>query len=249
MQSFDPSYFQILRQVEEQHFWFRARSETISACLNRWLPNPTRILEVGCGNGNVLRAMRQRLEADVLLVGLDIYQEGLKNAATLVSAEWIQGDALALPFGEVFDVVGLFDVLEHLPDDRSALMSVHEVMRPGGLVFLTVPAHQKLWSYFDVLSHHQRRYSKGELAQKLVGAGFELKFLSYYMAITLPLVFLGRWLAKSNNASTVLAGEMDLRIYPILNELLLWALRAERYLLLRRGLPFGTSLLAVARCD
>jgi ubiquinone/menaquinone biosynthesis C-methylase UbiE len=252
MKSFDPACLPILRRIEERHFWFRARNDIITQLLDRWFPamsrpTPIRLLDVGCGNGNVLRAIGERMGDDVLLVGLDPFRESLRNAKARIDAVWIQGDAVSLPFGETFDAVGLFDVIEHLEDDRHVLESAYRVLRPGGLVLVTVPANERLWSYFDILARHQRRYSKKQLGERLTEAGFTIEFLSYYMAAMFPVVLLWRWMGRMVNSQAVQSGTVDLRVYPVANELMYFALCAERHLLMRRGLPFGTSLVAVAR--
>jgi len=108
----------------------------------------------------------------MFLVGLDPFREGLLNARC-------PRDVMALPFRQHFDAVGLFDVMEHLEEERPVLEAAHRVLRPGGILLVTVPANESLWSYFDVLACHKRRYGKAQLRERLVGAGFEIQFLSY----------------------------------------------------------------------
>jgi SAM-dependent methyltransferase len=183
----------------------------------------------------------------MFLVGLDPFREGLLNARSSTMAEWVQGDVMALPFRQHFDAVGLFDVMEHLEEERPVLEAAHRVLRPGGLLLVTVPANESLWSYFDVLACHKRRYGKEQLRERLVDAGFEIQFLSYYMAVTFPILLMWRRLARTLASASAQSGAADLRVYPIANELLFWVLSIKRHVLLWRGLPFGTSLIAVAR--
>jgi SAM-dependent methyltransferase len=258
--SYDPSYFSHLFEVEDRHFWFRARNRVITAAVARVtarLAPGYRFLEVGCGTGNVLRALEQTCKGG-LVVGMDLFGEGLSYARRRVSCPLVQGDIHANPFGTRFEAIGLFDVLEHLPNDVEVLSELRSMLTPGGALILTVPAHMSLWSYFDEASHHCRRYEQAELARKLKAAGYRVEFMSQYMATIFPLVWVGRrWAAftrrKAGNAeeSARRTHELtikELRITPIVNGALAWILEQEARLIARRHkLPLGTSLLAVAR--
>ena len=112
----------------------------------------------------------------------------------------------------------------------------------------TVPAHPSLWSYFDEESGHQRRYRASELREKLAAAGYTVEYLTPYMAVILPLVWLGRrlarWLDRGSNRDRA---ARDLRITPGINGVLSWALSLEAgWVGRRRRLPFGASYLVVA---
>lgn len=255
--SYDPAFFSRLFAIEDKHFWFRTRNEVIGALVRQitsGFPPGYRALEVGCGTGNVLRVLGEVCR-DGHVLGMDMFLEGLRYARTRTAVPLVQGDMRRPPFGPVFSLVGLFDVLEHIPDDVQALGSFHAMLERGGALFLTVPAHPSLWSYFDEASCHFRRYTMKELEEKLKGAGFRVEFLTYYMASTLPLVWLQRKLAAlaprrgaSAEAHTDELAYQDLRIVPVLNGLLTFLLSQEtRLLARRRRLPLGSSLLAVAR--
>lgn len=258
--SYDPSYFSYLFEVEDRHFWFRARNRVISAAVSRvtaHLEPGYRFLEVGCGTGNVLRALEQTCKGGVV-IGMDLFGEGLRYARRRVSCPLVQGDVHANPFGTRFEAIGLFDVLEHLPNDVEILRELRGLLKPGGALLITVPAHMSLWSYFDEASHHCRRYEQAELARKLKAAGYKIEFMSQYMATIFPLVWLGRRLAAFTRRKAKNAGESarrtqeltvnELRIRPVVNGILAWLLEQEaRLIARRRKLPLGTSLLAVAR--
>ena len=97
-----------------------------------------------------------------------------------------------MPFGKQFDLVGMFDVLEHIPQERETLAALWNYLAPGGRLLLTVPAHPVLWSYFDEAAQHCRRYSVQDLREKLVEAGFQVEFLSQFMACIFPMVWIYR---------------------------------------------------------
>jgi SAM-dependent methyltransferase len=254
--SYDPAYFGPLFAVEDRHFWFRARNRIISTLVKQLtapLSPDCRVLEIGCGTGNVLQFLEQACPG-AMVIGMDLFAEGLQYARRRVSCALVQGDIYKPPFGIQFDLIGLFDVLEHLPDDIQMLQALYNMIRPGGTLLLTVPAYQSLWSYFDQASHHCRRYHPVDLREKLGRVGFRVEYLTPYMASIFPLVWLGRRLASIANrrdadtSSHVQQLAMrELRVTPVVNELLTWLLFRECTLIARRcRLPVGTSLLAVA---
>jgi SAM-dependent methyltransferase len=255
--SYDPAYFSPLFAIEDRHFWFRARNNiiaTLAAQTVTRLSPGYRMLEVGCGTGNVLRVLKQTCQKGVVM-GMDLFVEGLRYAQQRTPAPLLQGDMHAPPFATSFEVIGIFDVLEHLPDDLRVLADLYNMLAPDGVLLLTVPAHMSLWSYFDEASHHCRRYELGELERKLVTSGYQVEFISHYMAGIFPLVWLWRRLAAlidRRSADSVQRthelAHTELRIVPVINELITALLRQETLLLAHRSrLPFGTSLLAVAR--
>lgn len=255
--TYDPGVYKSLVAVEDRHFWFRARNQAIVtafASIQDRLRPGYRVLEVGCGTGKVLGEL-QRAAAGGTVIGMDLHLEGLRTAATRVNpALLVRGDATRPPFALRFEVVGLFDVLEHIEHDLDALRSLKELVVPGGYLLLTVPADPRLWSYFDVGSRHKRRYRKDELEQKLITAGFVVEYITNYMAALYPVLWLGRRITgrrrASNNDPTQAweTAQADLRVRPVSGQILGFAI-AQELRLLRRGrqIPFGASLLAVAR--
>jgi len=255
--TYAPLFFRRLVEVEDRHFWFVARNRLLRSLVSRLLesvPGRARILEVGCGNGNVLRTLGT-LGRPALVVGMDLFVEGLHLARRRVSSPLVLAHVEKRPFSRPFDLVGCFDVLEHLENDEEILWSLRAALPPAGALVLTVPAHPWLWSDFDTASHHRRRYEEGELRAKLLRAGFDVEFLSPFMTLLLPLALLVRRLRPQVSSRDGLDLEMvyrrasrDLRVVPILNGLLKAALALEAaWIGARRRLPFGTSFVAVAR--
>jgi SAM-dependent methyltransferase len=248
--SFDPAFFARLYELESKHFWFRARNQVIAAVMKRYRvatgPN-ARILEVGCGNGNVLSHLSRALDAEIW--GGDLFAEALAFCQERTNPPLVQLDTYRLPFEGSLDAVCMFDVLEHLQADSDVLAEVHRALKPGGQILLTVPAYPRLWSYFDELSHHQRRYDKALLCQRLESAGFRVEMCSYYLMTLLPLVVAGRRLRSRKHSDVACLAEADLQVVPVVNELLYRICGAEKGFVSRVGLPFGTSLIAVGRSD
>jgi SAM-dependent methyltransferase len=257
MPSYDPAFFAHLYAIEDTHFWFRARNAVISTLIGQLvapMPDGYRVLEVGCGSGNVLRHL-ERVCTHGRVYGMDLFSDGLVFARTRVDCPLIQADMHAAPFGVGFNLIGLFDVIEHLPDDLRVLQDLYHLLAPGGALVLTVPAHMALWSYFDDASHHQRRYSVDGLRARLEEAGYEVEYLTPYMAPLFPLLWLGRRLFTFNNrrgvgrvARSDELARRELKIMPGLNRVLGWVLKLEaRRIARRQTLAVGTSLLVVAR--
>jgi len=245
-----------LRAAEERHFWFRARNRILESVFRRLvapLPEGYRVLEVGAGNGNVLRMLERVCESGHV-TGSELHAEGVANARQRVDCPIVQADVYDLPFREPFDLIGMFDVLEHLPDAEAALRSLREALTPEGRIVLTVPAHMALWSEVDVAAGHYLRYSPARLRQTLMAAGFRVNFVGQFMAPLFPLMWLSRRLAGLRGKKDVPEAQTgmdwalgEMKVVPVLNGMLVALLGLEAPLLSRRiGLPFGTSLLAVA---
>ena len=256
--SYNPAYYQRLFEIERKHFWFRSRNRVIAEWVRRltaeWKPG-FRVLEVGCGTGNILGILDQTCPNGTV-IGMDLYAEGLRYARQRTASALVQGDVLQPPFASQFDIIGLFDVLEHLPDDVRILYGLNAMLRENGILLLTVPAHPGLWSYFDEVSHHCRRYQPDELKHKLIETGFEVMYCTQYMLSIFPLVWVQRRLAplrkrlsrKREPVSNEELVTQELKPIPVINGVLSGLLDIER-IWMRRGhtLPLGTSLLAVAR--
>lgn len=189
---FRQEYFEQLEKIEANHFWFRSRNRLIFQAFEKYFPDAENMLEIGCGTGFILSGMEKafpRLKPS----GSELYSEGLRSAAQrLRQAELFQMDARRIPFEEEFDVIGAFDVLEHINEDEAVMLQMHRALRPGGGVIVTVPQHPFLWSSWDDISCHQRRYSRGELARKMNKAGFRNVRITSFFTLLLPMMILSR---------------------------------------------------------
>lgn len=251
---YDPSFFDQVALVEDRHFWFRARNRLIfelSKKISLGLNPGYLVMEVGCGTGNILRVLRKACP-DGVVIGLELWFDGLRHAQKRASGFLVQGDIRNCPFRKQFDLVGMFDVLEHLQEEQETLRSIWKLLLPQGRLLLTVPAHQSLWSYFDEAAHHCRRYSADEIRRKLTEAGFEVEFLSQFMMCILPIVWIFRKMSglrgqpNSDRAKTL--ADKEFRIVPVVNQILTALLNLEaRWLSRGHRLPIGTSLVVVSR--
>jgi 2-polyprenyl-3-methyl-5-hydroxy-6-metoxy-1,4-benzoquinol methylase len=241
---FAAEFFDPLAEVEDRHFWFGARNALIVWALGRYFPGARTMLDAGCGNGQVARAIALA-RPDLRLTASEAFAEGLAIAARKApGAELVQADVRALPWEHEFDVVGAFDVLEHVVEDGDALTQIARAVRPGGGVIVTVPQHQWLWSPLDEYAHHQRRYSRRELVSRLEQAGLRVVRATSFVSLLLPAMLASRRRQRGEPIDPA----AEFRIPPFVNRTGHLIMRAERGLI-RCGvsLPAGGSLLAIAR--
>jgi SAM-dependent methyltransferase len=245
---FRSEFFDELALLEAQSWWFRARNDLIAWAATRYEPGCERFLEIGCGTGFVLSGIHAAFPSAELW-GSEIYSAGLAIAAERVpSAGFIQMDARAIPFRDHFDVIGAFDVIEHIEEDEVVLREVHEALRPGGALLLTVPQHPALWSPQDVHAGHVRRYTAASLRGKVEAAGFEVVRAASFVSLLLPMMFVSRLRMRTAATDRDFDAIDTLRQPRAVNVALETVMTVERSLI-RRGLSFpaGGSLLMVAR--
>lgn len=179
--------------------------------------------------------------------GGDIAIEGLSFCRTRVDVPLYQMDAAATPFAdESFDIVGVFDMIEHLQDDQSSLNEIFRICKKNGEIVLTVPADKSLWSYFDEACGHKRRYRRDEIMKKLLIAGFEVDRASYFMTFLFPLLWILRKVCGNNARTRLFCRLPEVRTIPGFNQIFLLLSRIESRLLMKFDLPFGSSLVCVA---
>lgn len=160
------------------------------------LPPEAVIVDLGCSTGHLLADLRIA-RPDATLLGVDLVAAGLKKAhATTPSARLLQADACDLPLGdESVDAIVSANLLEHIPDDRRALAEVRRVLKPGSRAVFVVPAGPGTYDYYDRFLGHERRYARGELAEKGTGVGLELVGDRHIASLLYPAF----WLVKQRN--------------------------------------------------
>jgi SAM-dependent methyltransferase len=241
---FDEEAFRHLPGAEEKSFWFRSRNALIVWALRGHFPDARSMLEIGCGTGYVLRGVRSAFP-DMRLVGGELFPAGLAVAAQRVpDAELLELDARELPFKAEFDVVGAFDVLEHIDEDEQVLAQMLRAARPGGGLLVLVPQHPWLWSEHDEIVEHRRRYTRRDLVAKADRAGVEIVEVTSFVSSLLPVMAVSRAVDRVRKKTDPIA---NLDPGP-LNGILERVLDGERKLIERGvSLPFGGSLMLVGR--
>jgi len=237
----DSDYLAVHLAEDRRHWWFRGRRAVLRAVIGRVLPaRSARLLELGCGSGNMLEMLSEfgeaiGMEADPVMVaaaraaGLDVRRGALPHD-------------LPVPDGWA-DAVLLLDVLEHLDDEAGALATARRALGPDGALVVTVPAYAWLWSGHDVALGHRRRYSAARLRRVVADAGFRVARVTYFSTLLFPALLLIR-------AAKRVMGDASHDLRPAghaLSVVLERGFALERHLVPRVRLPYGSSLLLVAR--
>lgn len=243
---FQPGAFAELAALEAGNFWFRGRNRLIVWALQRHFPRMRHYLEIGCGTGYVLAGVAQAYP-QAKLTGSEVFSVGLPYAAHRVKkAELLQMDARCIPYVEEFDVIGAFDVLEHIEEDEAVLAEMLRATKPGGGILLTVPQHPWLWSNQDEYACHVRRYRMSELREKVQRAGFQVEFETSFVSLLLPAMLASRLIQKHGQPPDDPMAE--LRLPKLLNHIFEIIMDLER-LIIQIGVrfPLGGSRLLIAR--
>jgi len=213
------------------------------------------ILDVGSGAGQIAKHLLKYADHDARLTCFDLSFEMLRRARNRLKSDapsHLVADLTRLPFADnSFDCVTCGYVLEHLPDDVRILRALRANLKRGARLVLTVPAHQHLWSYADEYAAHYRRYGTKQLRAALEKAGFQVEFLTQFMMLLYPLLWLGRRWNSRGQVNTMQDQHervaRELRVTPLTNAVLHRLLKWEAGWIARRWrLPLGTSLLAIA---
>jgi SAM-dependent methyltransferase len=248
----DPTFYESYYRHETTHWWFRWRFDLIADVMESLPTNGRkRILEAGCGTGQMLKSLELHGDA----IGIDISPQAIRYAKARGVNQLVQGSITDLPFkAGCFDAVLALDVIEHVDDDIGILAKLFEVVKPGGHLIVTVPAYKILWSEHDEINLHKRRYKSDELRTLITDAGFQVHRVTYCnTALFLPVLAMRK--AKNllrtfrRARGTVHDGlESDLDEYPgPINSALYWLMKGETRLMRKADLPFGVSILAIAR--
>ncbi|MCW6038509.1 class I SAM-dependent methyltransferase [Spirulina subsalsa FACHB-351] len=245
-EGFEAKFFPQLAKLESKNFWFRSRNHLIIHTIKHYFPKAQSFLEIGCGTGFVLQAIERKIPY-LTLFGSEIFCTGLEFASKrLHKTTLLQMDACKIPFFQEFDLIGAFDVLEHIRHDQEALKQIYQATKPRGGIILTVPQHPWLWSQADDYAHHFRRYCAIELHQKVENAGFQVIAKTSFVSLILPLMLISRWRYRTSKVNYNPLSELE--INPLINTVLESLLNVERSLLnLGVSLPVGGSLLLVAQ--
>lgn len=225
------------------HWWYRARREILADYLTREarLPQGARILEIGCGTGHNLPMLARFGDVDAIEID---------EAARGFASERLGKPVGTAPLPELtgvprgsYDLIAVLDVIEHVEDDVAALRGMADVLKPGGAILVTVPAHQWMWSAHDVVNHHHRRYSKAGLNKAIREAGLTHNGLRWFNSLLFPVAVAARLAGR-------LTGKDDSDDSPPaapVNKALERVFELERHLIGRMPMPPGLSIITLVR--
>ena len=242
-----PEEHDIMRAVEDRYWWYQALRQHVANIIESSGRNFS-LLDAGCGSGGMLAALRERFPT-AELSGIDAFEHGVQlTAERALGVRLLTASVNELPFpADSFDFVLSLDVWTHADvDDALAAQETHRVLRPGGRLILNLAAFEFLKGAHDHAVDVVRRYTRPEVRAVLEGAGFIIERLTYWNLSLMPPITLARWLSRRRIARD--EARSDFRPLPAfvntaLKGIAALELSASRHL----SLPFGTSVLAVAR--
>lgn len=243
----DPAEYEYLFELEDKLWWFVGQRRIAGDMIRRHLDShvpPLEVLDAGCGTGGSLELL-QRFGR---VTSFDVYPRAAELYATRQRGRILIASTDAVPFRDAsFDLVTSFDVICQLqaPGDEKALAELARVLKPGGLLFVRVPALQILYGAHDVTLQTRHRYTTGEMAAKMRKAGLTVLETTYSNTLLFPVAVARRLFARLTRRPP---GESDVRgVPPLLNAALTRVLLIEAAILRRTRLPIGLSVNAIAR--
>lgn len=239
----DTKLIEEMFRQEKTHWWHVAKRRLVEEAIkNDWFKKKNfSIFDAGCGTGALLLELR---DLTTEIYGGDISSKSLRFTKNRGISNLLKIDfEKKLPYpSKKFDCVTCLDVLEHVGNDKQMLSEFYRLLKKNGRLYLTVPAYQFLWSYWDVSLGHKRRYQKSSLIRLIGKTGFQVKYSSYFYSFLLPVAIVFRIVKTVSSQKS-----SDFVVFPtIINQLMLFLCWLERKLMKLFPIPFGLSIFIVA---
>lgn len=234
MKSLEKEEYKKMYEVEKDHWWFKSKRKLISEIIGN-IRKDSVILDIGCGTGYNFVYFKHLSDS---MIGIDISKEAL-----LFSKKYSKNIALAnsetIPFKDKsMDIVMALDLIEHVENDDSVVSEARRILKNNGTFILTVPAFNFLWSKHDEVFNHKRRYNKRQIEDLLARNGFKIEKITYWNFLLFPATLLYKFFSKNSNIK---------KTNKITNTILSSILSFDNFLVRYMNLPYGISLVSVAR--
>lgn len=232
-------------ELENDYWWFVARRRLVQEIVKKEAAqfDDPKIFDVGCGTGANLAAFSEYGKS----FGIDMATSAIKFCRSRGLTNLVISKVESLAYlSESFSIITALDVLEHIDDDIAAMKELYRVCKVGGTLLVTVPAYGFLWSEHDEALHHRRRYAAYELRNKLSLAGFNVERCTYFITFFFFPILIIRILQSIFKNSTH-PKTSHIQLPKLINQLLIAVLAFEQWLLHFINLPFGVSIVCIAR--
>ena len=250
----------VLLKMQKAHFWYRGRHRFLNKAVQKWAKplypsevSPEMIdLGGGCGGWvNYLHNQKHWSNPKISLSDSSVNALLMARRTMPGNVRCYQTDLMDLQWNERWDIAFLLDVLEHLPEPGRALTEIQRALRPGGLLFVTVPALQFFWSFVDEFGHHQKRYHRDDFGPLAHESGFEILDCRYFMFLLSPLLYASR----NGRSASGMTPEERMAITLKLHRVPPWWINGPLSLIFNSetplghtiAFPWGSSLLCVLR--
>jgi len=237
-----PDQYQLDAKLAETHWWWVARRQILQHLMDGILGTDVerRILEVGCSTGSNLSLLERYGSVEAM----EMFAPAAEYCRSAHPKITVYNEAIPAKLDCQYDIICLFDVLEHIKDDARAIDWIDEHLAPNGTLFLTVPAFQFLWSHYDELAHHYRRYTRNDLIL-LLSEKFKIEYSTYFNIHLFPIIILTRIVQRIFNINST--HDKNIGSNGIINFILKNIFSLERIWIPRITLPFGVSIFVSAR--
>lgn len=243
----NPDAYKEMANTEASHWWYVARRKIISDMLRKLNISPSaKILEIGCGTGGNLEMLSQYGEISAIEKdpgAIEIAKEKHNGRYTIKQGSCPDN----IPYEKkYFDIICMFDVLEHIEEDKETLVNIKNFLKDDGFLVLTVPAYQWLFGHHDEFLHHKRRYTLSAISTLTKSSGYSTFYVSYFNTLLFPLVAIVRLKEKFSKQKNAAGGKTP---PVIVNKILMKIFGAEAFFLRNFNFPFGVSIIGVFKKD